>query len=96
MNLFPSRSFFVRFGTLVAACLRGCSYISRQSPFGHLPSLEVVGTARSPSSVRRLIAVFSARQDRGFDPLGSRQLPIKERERPIFGITQANGKRFQF
>ena len=46
MNVFPSRSFFVRFGTLVAACtcLRGCSYVSRhglkvtlQSPFGYLP-----------------------------------------------------------
>ena len=40
-------------------------------------SLEVVGTARSPSSVRRLVAFF-LRQDRGFDPSGSRQLPIKE------------------
>ena len=41
-------------------------------------SLEIVGTARSPSSVRKLMAFFFLRQDRGFDPSGSRQLPIKE------------------
>ena len=31
MEVFPSRSFFVRVGTLVAACLRGCSYIRRHN-----------------------------------------------------------------
>ena len=44
------------------------------------PSLGVVGTATSQSSGRRLMAVF-LRQDRGFDPSGSRQLPIKESDR---------------
>ena len=45
-------------------------------------SLEVVGTARGPSSVGRLMAVFfQFRQDRGFDPSGSRRLPIKESDR---------------
>ena len=40
-------------------------------------SLEVVGTARCPSSVRRLMAVFFQARH-GFDTSGSRQLPIKE------------------
>ena len=47
-------------------------------------SLEVVGTARGPSSVGMLMAVFFFfffRQDRDFDPSGSRQLPIKESDR---------------
>ena len=50
MNVFPPSSFFVWFGALVAACLRGCSHVSRhglkatlQSQFGNLPLCRLLG-----------------------------------------------------
>ena len=50
-----------------------------QSPFGHLPHWRLLGLLE----IRLQLADgrFFFRKDRGFDPSGSRELPIKESDR---------------
>ena len=52
-----------------------------QSPFGHLPLWRVLGLLEVRLQLEGSWPFFFFRQDRGFDPSGSRQLPIKESDR---------------
>ena len=56
-----------------------------QSPLGHLPLWRLLGLLE----VRLLLGgswPFFLRKDRGFDPSGSRQLPIKESDRDQYHL----------